>query len=60
MASINSFLGSILFAGFGAIFGIFADRVGPAISLLIAQIFPLPTIFIYWLVFRAEKQHKPV
>ncbi len=60
MASINSFLGSILFAIFGAIFGIFADRVGPAIPLLIAQILLLPTIFIYWLVFRAEKQHKTV
>lgn len=60
MASINSFLGSLLFAVFGAIFGIFADRVGPAISLLIAQIFLLPTIFIYWLVFRAEKQHNTV
>ena len=60
MASINSFLGSIFFAIFGAIFGIFADRVGPAISLLIAQILLLPTIFIYWLVFRAEKQRKPV
>lgn len=60
IASINSFLGSILFAIFGAIFGIFADRVGPAMSLLIAQIFLLPTIFIYWLVFRAEKQRKPV
>jgi MFS family permease len=60
MASINSFLGSILFAIFGAIFGIFADRVGPATSLLIAQVLLLPTILIYWLVFHAEKQHKPV
>ncbi|MGH2497114.1 MAG: MFS transporter [Ktedonobacteraceae bacterium] len=60
IASINSFFGSIFFAIFGAIFGIFADRIGPAMSLLIAQLFLLPIILLYWLVFHAEKQHKPV
>ncbi len=48
----HSFIGSICFA----IFGLFADRVGPAISLRAAQFFLLPIIVLYWLVFHTDKQ----
>lgn len=55
LASISSFLGSVLFAIFGVIFGIFADQVGPAMALLLAQFLLLPKIVFYWTIFRAEK-----
>lgn len=55
MASINSFLGSVFFAIFGVAFGLFADKVGPALALLVAQLFLLPKIVFYWTIFRDEK-----
>jgi MFS family permease len=58
MASINSFLGSVFFAIFGAIFGIFADKLGPALSLLIMQCILIPVIVLYWMVFRTDKRQR--
>ena len=47
MASINSFLGNIVFAIMAVVVGLVADRFGVINSLLICQIALLPILFIY-------------
>lgn len=47
MSSLNSLGGSITFAFFSLLIGLFADKIGPAKSLLILQFITIPVIFIY-------------
>jgi len=47
MVSINSLIGNCFFAIFAVLIGIFADKFGPAKSLLLAQFCLLPVIYFY-------------
>lgn len=52
MASLNSLAGNCLFAVLAFFIGLIADKVGPAISLLITQVCLLPVLFFYIQAFR--------
>lgn len=53
--SINSFMGNLAFGIFAVILGIFADKFGPTKALLFAYILSLPTLLIYWTLFKDNK-----
>lgn len=55
MGSLDSFLESILFGVVAVSLGLVADKLTPAKALLISQIFLLPTIWLYWRIFKSEK-----
>lgn len=56
MVSINSLVGSCFFAVFAVLIGLFADKFGPAKSLLLAQLCLLPVIYFYIKVKRKGSQ----
>lgn len=56
MGSFNSLLASLSFAVIAFIIGLFADRIGPAKSMLIIQFFSLSMLGIYIMVYREEKK----
>lgn len=56
MGSLNSFFGNLVYSAFAIGFGAFADRIGPAMSLLIGELLLLPVIAIYYSVFRYQAQ----
>ena len=55
LGSINSFMGNLAFGVFAVILGIFADRFGPTKALLFAYVLSLPTLLIYWTLFKDNK-----
>lgn len=55
MGSLNSFVGSIFFGIVAYVLGATADVLSPARALLYLHLLRIPTIFLYWLLFR----HKP-
>lgn len=55
IASLNSFVGSLIYAGFAYGIGLFADHYGPIKAMLLIQIFILPTLFISWLLYKRNK-----
>lgn len=55
MASLNSLLGSCFFAVFALVLGLLAEKLGPARSLLLAQLCLVPVVFFYLRMFRKEK-----
>ena len=56
MSSLNSFGGSIGFAIMSLILGGLADVIGPAKALIALTIIGMPTIYLYWIIFRNDKR----
>lgn len=54
MGSINAFFGSMFTAGCMLLFGLIADHLSPAKTLLIAEIALVPIILVYWKLFRTH------
>ena len=52
MGSINAFFGSMFYAACTLLLGIVADTLGPAHTLLLAEIILIPIILVYWKLFR--------
>ena len=57
MGSLNSFIGNIFFGIIAIIIGLFADKLSPAIALLIVQAGLLPMHWLYWKLFKHEKEN---
>ena len=55
MGSLDSLLGSIMFAIVSVSIGYFADIIGPRNILLLGEILLLPVLFIYWRLFLHHK-----
>jgi len=55
MGSLGSLLNSLFFAVFAFLFGLIADQIGPARSLLLGNILLLLVIFLFWSYFKKEK-----
>lgn len=56
MASLNSFAGSLGYAGMSLVLGGLADRMGPAKALFILTLIGLPTVYIRWIMFRDDRK----
>lgn len=56
MSSLNSLGGSIGFAIMSLILGGLADVMGPAKALIVLTIIGMPTIYLYWIIFRNDKR----
>lgn len=52
MGSLDSLLGSIFFGIVAVSLGLVADKLTPAKALLISQLFLLPTIWLYWKLYK--------
>jgi MFS family permease len=55
IASLNSLAESLCFAFFAYFLGAIGDRIGPAKTLFVAQLFSLIGTYLYWRVFKHEK-----
>ena len=55
MSSLNSLGGSIGFAMMSLVLGGLADVFGPAKALVILTIVGLPVVYLYWVIFRNER-----
>lgn len=58
MSSLNSFGGSLFFGIVAFIVGLFSDKVGPRISLLVLSISSAPIIWLLWLLLKNNKDTK--
>jgi MFS family permease len=56
MASLNSFAGSLGYAGMSLVLGGLADRMGPAKALFILTLIGLPTVYLRWIMFRDDRK----
>jgi len=56
MASLNSFAGSLGYAGMSLVLGGLADRMGPAKALFILTLIGLPVIYLYWIIFKSDRK----
>ncbi len=56
VASITSVLGNIFYGLIAILIGVFADKIGTAHTLLLAQICLFPVLFLYWQVFHTDKK----
>ena len=57
MGSLNSFAGSIFFGIVAFCLGFTADKMSPAKALLILQLFQLINLFVYWKLFKHDKEN---
>lgn len=55
IASLNSFIGSIIYAVFAYFIGTIADHFGAVRAMLIIEIFILPSLFLNWKLFQKNK-----
>lgn len=55
IASLNSLLGSILYAVFAYLIGVIADQTDPVKAMLVIQILIFPTLIFNWLLYRKNK-----
>ena len=55
LGSITSFMGSLAFGLFAIILGLLADKFWPTKALFFAYILSLPTLFIYWKLYKDDK-----
>jgi len=55
MGSLNSLGGSLAFAIYSFMLGLFADKIGPAKALVITQILSLLLVYFYWKAFVHQK-----
>ena len=58
MASLNSLLCSIFFGMISFLIGFLADKISPATALFISQIFLLPSLWMYWKLYKYDKETK--
>jgi MFS family permease len=58
LGSISSFAGSIMFGVFAILLGYMADHIGPAKALLVAYTLSLPTVYLYYKLFRHHQPSK--
>ncbi len=58
MSSLNSLLGSGAFFLMSLFLGRMADTIGPSKALFIVTVMELPVIYIYWLVFKKDREKK--
>lgn len=56
MASVNSLARNLFFTVAAFTLGLFADKIGPAKTLLAAQVILIPVIYIYWRLFGHYKK----
>ncbi len=56
MGSLDSLLGSIFYGIVAVCLGFVADKLTPAKALLISQILLLPTLWLYWKLFKDYKE----
>lgn len=56
MASLNSFAGSLGYAGMSLVLGGLADRMGPSRALFILTLISLPVIYLYWIIFKDDRK----
>jgi len=56
MGSLNSLGGSLAFALYSFLLGIFADKIGPAKALVYTQILSLSLFYFYWKAFAHHKR----
>ena len=56
MASLNSLLGSLLFAIAALALGLFADSLGPARALLVLRLLAALALYLVWRLFRKTKK----
>ena len=52
LSSLNSLIGNIMFAVAGIIMGVVADKIGPAKTLLLTQIFLAIPLYFYWKIYK--------
>ena len=55
MSSLNSFGGSLGYAGMSLVLGGLADAMGPAKALFILTLIGLPVIYLYWIIFKSDQ-----
>lgn len=55
MSSLNSLGGSVGFALMSLVLGGLADSFGPAKALIILTLLSLPVVYLYWIIFRNER-----
>lgn len=56
MSSLNSLGGSVGFAIMSLVLGSLADLLGPANALIILTVVGLPVVYLYWVIFKNDKQ----
>lgn len=56
MSSLNSLGGSIGFAIMSLVLGSLADLLGPANALIILIVVGLPVVYLYWVIFKNDKE----
>lgn len=54
MGSLNSFVGSIFFAIFAVLLGVFADMTTPRMALIVVIVLQFSTLWIQWRLFKKE------
>lgn len=60
MSSLNSLGGNALFFVMSLVLGSLADNWGPAMAMFILTVIELPTIYIYWLLYKQPNRSKTV
>lgn len=58
MGSLNSLCGNVFFAGFAFLFGLLADKLSTAHTLLVGEFLLLPIIYLYWKLFRKHQSDR--
>lgn len=56
MGSLNSLLGSLLFALTGILVGLIADSIGPAKTILVLGVTSISVVLLYWNLFRGYEK----
>lgn len=56
LGSLNGFFGSLFYGAFNLAFGLIADQLGAANSLILGEILLIPTLFMYWQLSKHHKQ----
>ena len=60
MSSLNSLGGSLGYTAMSLFLGSLADLVGAARAMFILTLIGLPVIYLYWLIFKNDKEPQPV
>lgn len=55
MGSLDSLLGSVFYGIVAVLLGFVADKLSPTKAILVSQIALLPTVWLYWKLFKTEK-----
>ena len=60
MSSLNSLGGSLGYTAMSLFLGSLADLVGAARAMFILTLIGLPVIYLYWLIFKNDKEPQPI